>query len=273
MKAEAHFPGYGVRHCRAGSSHPAPLSLTGHGKKPAKGVAELFPDSEAASKRGGRCAVSAPRLRGGDGAPPSSRIVAHHDDVNRHWLKGCWQIIAVAAAIVLGGNFAVTAAPKSQTPAATSADTGSTASFASFRLIGDWNIFDPSRVGRKSNEPPPPAGDIISLVGTMQYEKGLFAFFDSPDSDYRKALHVGDTIAQFTVASIMAGGVELTRDSKRISLAVGQQLHRPEGGQWTVSASARMDRAPAAGTAPAIPADASDVLRRLMEQRQKQLKQ
>ena len=43
----------------------------------------------------------------------------------------------------------------------------------------------------------------------MQYEKGLFAFFDSPDAGYRKALHDGDAIAQFTVTRITADGVEL----------------------------------------------------------------
>ncbi len=206
--------------------------------------------AEIAAQFGGRCAVSAAQCHGGDGAPPSSKIVA------------------LAVALLLVGSVASGADPATLPTGAPPA-----ASFAAFRLIGDWNIFDPNRVGRKSDEPPPPAGDTISLVGTMQYEKGLFAFFDSPDGNYRKALHVGDAIAQFTVARILADGVELTRDSKRLSLAIGQQLHRPEGGQWAVSAATRIDRAPAASTAPAIPADASDVLRRLMEQRQKQLKQ
>jgi hypothetical protein len=207
--------------------------------------------AEIATQAGGRCAVSAAQCHGGDGAPPSSKI------------------IVLAAAILLGRSLAADANSLAPPPAAAPA----AASFAAFRLIGDWNIFDPNRVGRKNSEPPPPAGDTISLVGTMQYEKGLFAFFDSPDSSYRKALRVGDAIAQFTVTRILADGVELTRDSKRLSLTIGQQLHRPEGGQWTVTAAPRVDRAPAANNAPAIPADASDVLRRLMEQRQKQLKQ
>ena len=167
--------------------------------------------------------------------------------MNRHlaWLPARSSPLRSPSSSV--GSVAAGADPQSL-PTAAAAAGRSTASFAAFRLIGDWNIFDPNRVGRKTNEPPPPAGDTISLVGTMQYEKGLFAFFDSPDGNYRKALHVGDAIAQFTVARIMADGVELTRDSKRISLAIGQQLHRPEGGQWTVSAAARIDRAPAAST-------------------------
>jgi hypothetical protein len=184
----------------------------------------------------------------------------------------CTLIAVFAAAIAISGSLAA-AAPQTPPPAAAGARPDPVASFATFRLIGDWNIFDSTRTSRKSNDPPPPAGDTISLVGTMQYDKSPFVFFDSPDADYRKALHEGDTIAGFTVARITANGVELSQESKRLSLAVGQQLHRPEGGQWTVSAAARADLTPTTDAAQGIPADASDVLKRLMEQRQKQLRQ
>jgi hypothetical protein len=177
-------------------------------------------------------------------------------------------------AILLAGRPAGGAEPAPSPAGTTVAGSAeSAADFADFRFIGESNIFDPNRVGRNPNEAPPPAIDTISLVGTMEYEKGLFAFFDSPDGTYRKALHVGDAIVQFTVTRITPSGVELMRDSQRTSLAIGRQLYRPKGGQWTVTAAPRIDRPPAASTAPAIPADASDTLRRLMEQRQKQLRQ
>jgi hypothetical protein len=189
----------------------------------------------------------------------------------------CRRIVAIsAAAVILGGNPAAGADRQPPPAAAGAAGAGSTASFSAFRLIGDWNIFDPNRVRRSTDGSPPVVVDTISLVGTMQYEKGLFAFFDSPDSNYRKALHVGDAIAQFTVTRITPSGVELTRDSKQLSLAIGRQLRRPAGGEWTVGTSAQVEPVPAASTAPtapAIPADASDTLKRLMEQRQKQLRQ
>jgi hypothetical protein len=110
----------------------------------------------------------------------------------------------------------------------------------------------------------------------MQYEKGRLVFFDSPDADYRKTLREGEQIAQFTVARILADRVELTRDAKPVWLTMGQALRRPPGGEWAVGAAPRLDRAaptPAGNAAPAVPADASDVLRRLMEQRQSQLRQ
>jgi hypothetical protein len=184
-----------------------------------------------------------------------------------------WRVVAVAVTALLGGSSAAGADQQSPPAIAAAAGAGSTASFDAFRFIGEGNIFDPNRVGRSADEPPPQPVETISLVGTMQYTKGLFAFFDSPDSNYRKALHEGDTIAQFTVKRITTDGVELTRDAQQISLTIGQQLRRLAGGDWAVGAATRADRAPVSGAAPPIPADASETLRRLMEQRQKQLRQ
>ena len=145
------------------------------------------------------------------------------------------------------------------------------------------NIFNPNRIGRSTRSPEeaPPRTDVISFVGTMQYEKGLFAFFDSPDSAYRKTLREGDKLEQFTVKNITANSVELIRDDKPVSLTMGQQMRRPQGGEWSIigadvvraNTAAAAASATAASAPPAIPADASDTLRRLMELRQKQLKQ
>lgn len=187
-------------------------------------------------------------------------------------------IATCVAALFAGIGPATAAEPHAQTVAnsgrAISAVRPSSGTgFEAFRSIGDWNIFDPNRVGRKSSEPPSPAGDTISLVGTMQYAKGLFAFFDSPEARYRKALHVGDAIAGFTLTRIDGRGVMLKRDSKIVPLQVGQQLGRPEGGQWRVSAAARPGPVQSPGAEPATPAGASDILKRMMERRQKQLSQ
>ena len=155
--------------------------------------------------------------------------------------------------------------------------------FDTYRLIGDRNIFNPNRVGRsRSPETPAPRNDVISFVGTMQYEKGHFAFFDSSDATYRKALNEGGALGKFTVKAITADSVELERDAQPLTLKMGQQLRRPEGGEWTVvgadivRSEARAAEAaanPGPGAPIAIPADASDALRRLMEKRQQQLKQ
>lgn len=157
------------------------------------------------------------------------------------------------------------------------------ADFTAFRIVTERNVFNPNRIGRSrdSDAPPPPRTETIALVGTMESgAKGLQAFFDSSDAAYRKALREGDTVAGYTVKKIHADRVELTAGETATTLAVSQQLQRKEGGEWTVSAREVPRAAPtaaagAAGAAepPPIPANASEVLRRLMEQRQKQLKQ
>jgi len=179
-------------------------------------------------------------------------------------------------------------APKSTTKPAKTAERAkvmvpAAPTFETYRLVGDRNIFNPNRIGRsRSSEAPAPRNDVISFVGTMQYEKGLFAFFDSPDAAYRKALNEGGALGKFTVKGITADSVELERDAKPLTLRMGQQLRRPEGGEWSVVAAdvvrseARAAEAaanPGPGAPLAIPADASDALRRLMEKRQQQLKQ
>ena len=151
--------------------------------------------------------------------------------------------------------------------------------FDAFRLVVDRNIFNPNRVGRatRSTEEAPPRVDTVALVGTMQSDNGIMAFFDSTDAAYRKALREGETLGSFTVKRILPVGVELMRDDKSLSLKVSQQLRRVEDGEWRVGARdpVRAETALPAETlaAPVVPADASEVLRRLMEKRQKQLKQ
>jgi hypothetical protein len=183
--------------------------------------------------------------------------------------------IAAAAAAVLLGGISAHAADAQPPPRAAAPAPGapSATGFETFRFIGTWNIFNPNRVGHPDEGPPPPQIETISLVGTMQYDKGVFAFFDSADRNYRQALHEGDEIAQFKITHITADRVDFVRDSKPVSLAVGQQFRRPPGGEWTVAAAIHEEKAPTAVAEPAIPSDANNILKKLMEQRLKQLKQ
>ena len=157
------------------------------------------------------------------------------------------------------------------------------AKFDGFRVIVDRNIFNPNRAPRTKAAPEekPPRVEEISLVGTMRYEKGLVAFFDSTDTAYRKNLREGESIAGFKIRRIAADGVELERNDQPVSLKVAEQLRRREGGDWTVNASQpRSDprasgpeaaRASAEAAAAEIPAGASEALKRLMEKRKQQL--
>ncbi len=180
----------------------------------------------------------------------------------------------LALSVVSGANIPI-ANPAPATPIKA---TATTVTFDSFRLLTERNIFNPNRVGRTVAGPAAqPRGDEIQLVGALDSTQGLFAFFDSPDATYRQTLHEGGVIAGFTVKHIGPDRVELTRSAGPITLRIGQLLHRPVGGDWSVDASENISPtetiSPASPAVAAIPADASATLKRLMEQRQKQLQQ
>jgi hypothetical protein len=174
--------------------------------------------------------------------------------------------------------------------------------YAAFsRFITDRNIFDPSRqphftssgrsISRRHRAASPPD---LQLVGTMSYAKGLFAFFNSDNPELKKALQAGDKIADYTVTEVSPDLVRLdsANHKEQFALRVGDGL-RQENGRWVradAGASA-VSAAPAgtatgnateatdagstesAGSTPATPASANqpnDVLKRLMELREKE---
>jgi hypothetical protein len=166
------------------------------------------------------------------------------------------------------------------TPARAGSSIAPSLSFDAFRPIGDRNIFNPNRTGRRERTTgdQAPRVDTISLVGTMDSDRGLFAFFEGSDASYRRAVQAGGAVEQFKVTKITPDNVDLDRNGSTYSVKVGQQFRRAEGADWTLAAADLGGRegAPVRATdnaATAIPADASDTLKRLMEQRQKQLKQ
>lgn len=152
-------------------------------------------------------------------------------------------------------------------------------SYDAYRVIADRNIFNPNRTRARGPEEVPPKVDTIALVGIVHDDGKTFAVFDSPDESYRKALKVGEQIAGFAVAKIADDHIELSKgeNEKPFTFRMSQQLRRVENGEWRttgrdfVRTDSSRDRA--SKEAPPIPSDASAVLRRLMEQRQKQLKQ
>jgi hypothetical protein len=188
-------------------------------------------------------------------------------------------------ALLAGATFA--AAQSNNVPGAT--DYGRFSAF-----ITERNIFNPNRYPHYNRPPPPPPPRFtpqFTLVGTMSYTKGMFAFFDGNDSNLRKVLYPTDTngIAGFVVADITATNVTLqSADKKRtVPLSIGQSM-RQEGGAWQLASqggylertSSRESATPATDSAsPDTSAGASnsalegnDVLKRLMQQRQQEIK-
>ena len=173
------------------------------------------------------------------------------------------------------------------------------AQFSGF--IAQRNIFNPNRVPRGSQPVPVPiynnrtrtnpSGPAFTLVGTMSYEKGMFAFFDGNQSELRKVLYQSDSnsIAGFTLAEITPAGVTLqTADKKQtVPLKIGDTM-RQEGSSWQLagqggsfsgtgavdsSAPAAADNSsPDASAAPSPALEGNDVLKKLMQQREQELK-
>ena len=172
------------------------------------------------------------------------------------------------------------ASPAKPAPSTPSTERG----FEAFQLVVERNIFNPNRTGRTRapTEEKAPRFDEISLVGTMEYEKGLIAFFDSSDAAFRKTVPEGGAIGEFKVQRILPNGVELLRDGQPLTLQVAQQLRRAEGGDWAVTetqprtdtgANTSGSSGPRTESAPVeIPPDASEALKRLLKKREKQLK-
>ncbi len=169
--------------------------------------------------------------------------------------------------------------------------------YAAFsRFIAERNIFDPNRTPRDAGREPAyhprvsRTAPVFTLVGTMSYAKGMFAFFNGNQPDLRKVLYTTDSnsIAGFTVADITLSGVTLQSADKKqtVELKIGDSMRQEDNvwrrvpkGELPVLASAGTEETTAAGhdashadAAPLPAGAANDILKRLMEQREQELK-
>jgi hypothetical protein len=161
--------------------------------------------------------------------------------------------------------------------------------FSAFRVISQRNIFDPTRTARRrsterASSSRPQAADAFSLVGIMSYGKGDFAFFDGTNSEYRKIVEPAGQIAGYTVAEITPSTVKLTNQQRLVEMRVGSQLRRNDDNGWQLVASAELPAVTPATENAASPAatdsptggsaatEPNEVLRKLMQQREQELK-
>lgn len=187
---------------------------------------------------------------------------------------------AVLAALgVLLANGRPAAAQTTNAPAATN--------YSSFQIIVERNIFDPSRYARaprSRGRSVSRSAPYFSLVGTMSSRKGMLAFFDGNDSDYRKVLSPDGTIAGYKVVEITLRGVKLEAAGKPVEMKVGAQMRQEGKGEWQLAGAGELPAAttgteapateetPAAGPASGSAGEPNDVLKKLMQQREQELK-
>jgi hypothetical protein len=148
--------------------------------------------------------------------------------------------------------------------------------YAAFRLVADRNIFNPNRSPRsKLPSARPKTVEAFSLVGTMSYEKGIFAFFDGTSSDYKKVVKPDDTIAGYKVVAISPDSAKLMQNTNVVELTVGSQMRRRDDGSWERSSGsesyAASSATPSTSPTEATPSGAeSDIIKKMMERREKE---
>jgi len=186
-------------------------------------------------------------------------------------------VLAALGALLANGRTAAT--QTTNAPAATN--------YSSFQIIVDRNIFDPNRYahaphsrGRSTS----PSAPYFALVGTMSCRQGMLAFFDGNDSDYRKVLSPDGVIAGYKVVEITLRGVKLEAAGKPVEMKVGAQMRQAGKGEWQLAESGELpaatagnetpatDETPAAGPASGAAGEPNDVLKKLMQQREQELK-
>jgi hypothetical protein len=193
--------------------------------------------------------------------------------------------------LCLCGLGALLALPRSMAAAQdTNAPSGT--DFQSFRMISERNIFNANRSRARSRScapERPPKIDSFTLVGTITYEKGTFAFFEGSSSAFKKVAKCNETIAGYKVAEIGVNHVRLEADGKQLELPVGMQMRREDEGEWqrvarsesssstssNRSGGSSENRAASASKeagSSAASGDESEILKRLLQKREEELK-
>jgi hypothetical protein len=154
--------------------------------------------------------------------------------------------------------------------------------FASFKIITDRNIFSPSRTtpsAARTEAPRVPKVESFSLVGTLSYDKGDFAFFDGSGSEYRKVLKATDSIAGYKILSIAENEVVLESGDTKLTLKMGGQFRRVDEGPWEQKSGSSESSDTAAKSSGSAQADSSasgggaedEILQRLLKKREQEL--
>ena len=194
--------------------------------------------------------------------------------------------LRTAALLAALGAFLAICGPASAQPTNAPATTNA-ADYSSFRIVVERNIFDPNRyahTSRSHKHANSRSAPSFSLVGTMNYRNGMIAFFDGNDPDYRKVVSPDGVIAGYKVVKITQRGVKLEAAGKPVEMKVGAQMRQEVKGEWQLADSgdlpaattgnetAASDETPAASTTPSSASEPNDVLKKLMQQREQELK-
>ncbi len=144
------------------------------------------------------------------------------------------------AIVCLFARAAFAAAPSTNVVTATQITTNRN-DYETFRIIAERNIFNANRsrggrdrAGRGGTERATRI-EAFSLLGTMSYEKGIFAFFDGTASQYRGAISPNQSIGAFKVTEITPDLVKLERNGTNYEMRVSMQMRKEDEGEWRLT--------------------------------------
>lgn len=160
--------------------------------------------------------------------------------------------------------------------------------YDAYSVLRTRNIFDPERqpgvVNSSAAPTPSPAqtsADYAALTGTMITAEKTLAFFSGSRTEYNAVLTTNGRIAGAKLTKITADSVEVERNGKRVTVAVGQTVPldassvptaAPASTPSSASASLPSNTTPGASSTSAPSGDREAVMRRMMEKRQQELK-
>jgi hypothetical protein len=147
------------------------------------------------------------------------------------------------------------------------------------------NIFDPGRAAPRARDaaPPPPRVEpppvrTLALTGSLVYPGKTIAIFSGSEPAFNGVVAPEESIGPWTVRDITTRSAELAGDEQVFTLPVGRQLTQVGDQPWAIAdlAAARpatpTSTTPQETTPPAA-GGADDVMKRMLERRQKELSQ
>ena len=167
---------------------------------------------------------------------------------------------------------------------------GDAKGYDAYKIVRTRNIFDPNRKVVRETPPPQrastpsrPRSSTFTLTGTMVREGRSLAFFSGSKSEFSKVISVGDSVANLKITAIEPAQVELEREGKKVILLIGKTFQiegKPGDPEPADEPAANADETtpPTPTDAAAAPAAAptgsdakSEIIRKMMENRAKEM--
>ncbi len=110
--------------------------------------------------------------------------------------------------------------------------------WARYEIVGERNIFDPSRAPKMKTKPKPalkkkPPPKSLDLTGVIVQAKGSIAFFEGSAVNGSAMGNEGDKIAGLKIEAITTDGVSLLDGETTMTLKVGLGISKPSDGMWS----------------------------------------